>query len=147
MKGKPKWATGLPTAEGRWGLGDVYEMYTHVVVRPKGSHEEDIFIRTVLFYKSLYLDLSPRFEMDRDNVVKGPVFAKCDSGPGGNCESPRAIKFRRNMHREGFTSGPVYRMRQVCRKNRTTSSNNSRAKRTLRQKKSSQGRHVSGKDS
>ena len=98
MKGKPKWAADLPAAVGRWGLGDVYEMDAHVAVRPKGSYEEDLFIRTVLFYKTLYLDLAPRFEMDGDKVVKGPVFAKCDSGPGRNCKSPRAIKFCRDMH-------------------------------------------------
>ena len=106
MKGKPKWAADLPAAVGRWGLGDVYEMDAHVAVRPKGSYEEDLFIRTVIFHKTLYLDLAPRFEMDGDKVVKRPVFAKCDSGPGRNCKSPRAIKFRRNMYREGFYIGP-----------------------------------------
>ena len=70
------------------------------------SYEEDLFIQTVLFYKSLYLDLAPRFEMDGDKVVKGPVFAKCDSGPERNCKPPRAINFRRDMHREGFYIGP-----------------------------------------
>lgn len=105
MRGKPKWAEHLPAAVGVWGLGDVYEMDTHVAVRPKGSYEEDLFIRTCLFYKSLYLNLAPRFKFIGDKVSEGPVFAKCDSGPGRNCKSARAIKFRRDMHRLGFYIG------------------------------------------
>lgn len=64
--------------------------------------DEDLFISTVLFYKTLYKDtIAPKFEWDGDRIVKGPIAIKSDSGPGRQCKSQRSIKFRRDMHLEG----------------------------------------------
>ena len=41
MRGKLKLTEDLPTVQGVWGLGGVYEMGAHVAVRPKGSYGED----------------------------------------------------------------------------------------------------------
>ena len=102
MKVRPQWADGLPIVKGEWGLGQMTAMDTQVSVRIGGGMDEDLFISTVLFYKTLYKDtIAPKFEWDGDRIVKGPIAIKSDSGPGRQCKSQRSIKFRRDMHLEG----------------------------------------------
>ena len=102
MKVRPQWADGLPIVKGEWGLGQMTAMDTQVSVRIGGGVDEDLFISTVLFYKTLYKDtIAPKFEWDGDRIVKGPIAIKSDSGPGRQCKSQRSIKFRRDMHLEG----------------------------------------------
>ena len=102
MKVRPQWTDGLPIVKGEWGLGQMTAMDTQVSVRIGGGMDEDLFISTVLFYKTLYKDtIAPKFEWDGDRIVKGPIAIKSDSGPGRQCKSQRSIKFRRDMHLEG----------------------------------------------
>lgn len=102
MKVRPQWTDGLPIVKGEWGLGEMTAMDTQVSVRIGGGMDEDLFISTVLFYKTLYKDtIAPKFEWDGDRIVKGPIAIKSDSGPGRQCKSQRSIKFRRDMHLEG----------------------------------------------
>ncbi len=73
-------------------------MDTYAAVRRKGSMDEDIFIQTVLFYCSLYPNLSQRFKFSKDNTVfEGPIFVKMDSSLGRNCKSEQSIKFHRGI--------------------------------------------------
>ena len=82
---RPKWCDGLPIAKGQWGLGLEQDsaMDSHVYVRNGGGMEEELFIATVLFYVSLYKNISPTFVYDAEgNLVSGPILIKTDSGAG-----------------------------------------------------------------
>ncbi len=82
-------------------------MDTHVAVHRKGSMDKDLFIQTVLFYCSLFLNLAQRFKFSKDNmVIEGPTFVEMDSSPGKNCKSERSIKFHQDMHHDGVHLGP-----------------------------------------
>ena len=106
MKVRPSWAQDLPVVQGEWGVGTPSTMDTQVSTRPKGSMEEDLFIKTCLFYLRLYPNIAPKFEWDGDKLVKGPVMIKTDSGPGRQCKSERSIKFRSDMHNLGLHMMP-----------------------------------------
>ncbi len=96
----------MPEFVGHWGFCDDTVVDTQIAVCTKGSMDEALFIKTVSFYKSLYPNLAPRFKWDGDRLIEGPIFIKTDSGPGQNCKSEAALKFRRDMHREGVHLGP-----------------------------------------
>ncbi len=107
LRVKPSWCKDLPVVEGQWGFDEKCVMDAHIAVRRKGSMDEDLFIQTVLFYRSLYPNLAPRFKFSSNGkVIAGQIFIKTDSGPGRNCKSERSIKFRRDMHRDGVHLGP-----------------------------------------
>jgi len=106
MKIRPSWSKGLPVVTGEWGLGETTVMDTQVSVRPNGSMEEDLYIRTCLLYLKLYPNIAPRFEWDGDKLVRGPIMIKSDSGQGRQCKSERSIKFREDMHRLGMHMMP-----------------------------------------
>ena len=68
--------------------------------------DADLFIDTMLSYKALYHNLAPRFKWEEGKLIEGPAFVKTDSGPGRQCKTYKNIKFRRDMHRIGFHTGP-----------------------------------------
>ena len=68
--------------------------------------EEELFISTVLFYVSLYKNISPTFEWDGDTLIKGPIFIKTDSGNGRQSKSKINMQFRYDMHKLGVHIGP-----------------------------------------
>jgi len=104
MRIKPSWVSGLPEVVGWWGFDEKTVVDSHIAVRKKGSKDETLFISTVLFYKSLYPNLAPRFKWEGGKIVEGPIFIKTDSGPGRNCKSERALKFQQDM--QGVHLGP-----------------------------------------
>ena len=99
---KPDWVKNLPTVVGKWGFEEVCEMGAHFASRPNGSMEDTLFMKTVLFYASMYEDtLAPTFKWDGDRLVEGPLLIKGDSGAGRNAKSVESIEFRRKMHLKG----------------------------------------------
>ncbi len=68
--------------------------------------DEDCFIQTVLFYKSLIPNLVPEFKWDENAIIEGLIFIKSESRPGRNCKSEQSIKFCHGMHLEGVPLGP-----------------------------------------
>ena len=58
-------------------------MDLYVCVWNGGDMEEEVFVVTVLFYVSLYKNISPICVYDAEgNLVSGPIFIKTDSGAG-----------------------------------------------------------------
>lgn len=106
MRVKPSWVQELPEVVGQWGFQTETVVNTQIAVRTKGSMDETLFIKTFLFYKSLFPNLAPRFKWDGDRLIKGPIFIKADCSHGKNCKSEAALKFCHDMHCEGIHLGP-----------------------------------------
>ncbi len=81
MKVKPSWANELPDVVDRFGFNNESVIDTQIAIRTKGSMDDNLFIETVLFYKSLFPNLAPRFKWNGDQLIKGPIFTKTNSGP------------------------------------------------------------------
>ena len=105
LKLRPGWVEGLPAAQGEYEFGDgmIHSVDSHVSVRKGGRTDKELFIATMLFYKSLYNEtLAPRFFWDRDRLVKGSVMIKTYSGIGRQAKLAANIKFCEDMHVLGF---------------------------------------------
>ena len=50
---KASWCANLPVITGRWGFDEDTTIGSHVAARKKGSMDEDLYKRTLTFYKSL----------------------------------------------------------------------------------------------
>ncbi len=60
MKVKPSWANELPDVVDRFGFNNESVIDTQIAIRTKGSMDDNLFIETVLFYKTLFPNLAPR---------------------------------------------------------------------------------------
>jgi hypothetical protein len=69
--------------------------------------EEQLFITIVLFYVSLYKNISPTFVYDAEgNLVAGTIFIKTNIGAGCQGKTDQGLKFRRAMHAMSVYIGP-----------------------------------------
>ncbi len=87
MRLKASWVVDLSEVVGQWGFD------SQVAVRQKGSMDENLFMKTVLFYKSLYPNLSPHFKWEGNMLIQGAILIKSDSGPYCYSKSDTAVKF------------------------------------------------------
>ncbi len=73
MKVRPSWCSNLPIVIGFLGFKEKCAVDTHVAVQKKGGMDEDLFIQTVLFYKSLFPNLAPKFKWDGNTIIEGLI--------------------------------------------------------------------------
>ncbi len=106
MKVKPSWCSNLPIVTGFWGFKEKCADDTYIALHKKGDKDEHLFIQTVLFYKSLFPNVIPKFKWEGGTIIEGPIFIKSDSGSGKNCKSEQSIKFHSDMHLEVVHIGP-----------------------------------------
>ncbi len=120
MKPSPIWPRKwryykeLPEVVGWFGFSNESVIDTQIAIRTMGSLDETLFIETFLLYKSLVPNLAPRFKCNGDQLIKGPIFIKTDSGPGQNCKSKAALKFCHNIHCKVIHLGPCCPNATLC---------------------------------